>query len=103
MIVTRVHEAGGSHIEPPLDQAWDELTRLTRKAAAVTLDTGLDIAVTEAKYFSNGVRQQGFYNTVVGSSSTGPCSFRSTWDYLNGVSIGATQATRRRTTPSKSP
>ncbi|MFF3998538.1 hypothetical protein ACFYX8_35180 [Streptomyces cyaneofuscatus] len=101
MIVTRVHETGGSHIEPPLDQAWDDLTKLTWKAAVVTLDTGLDIAATEAEYFSNGVRQQGFYNIAVGSSSTGPLDFRSTWDYLNGVSTGATQTTRRRATTSK--
>ncbi|WP_097982796.1 hypothetical protein [Streptomyces sp. f150] len=101
MIVTRVDEAGGSHIEPPLDQAWADLTKLAWKVAVVTLDTRLDIAVTEAKYFSNGARQQGFYNIVVGFSITGPLDFRSTWDYLNGVSTGATQARRRRTTASK--
>ncbi|MGW0780334.1 hypothetical protein [Streptomyces sp. NPDC002913] len=103
MIVTRVHEVSGSHIQPPLDQAWDELTRLAWKAAVVALDTGLDTAVTEAEYVTNGVPQQGFYTIVIGSSSTGPCNFRSTWDYLNGVCTGATQATRRRPTASKSP
>lgn len=101
MIVTRVDEASGSHIEPPLDQAWDNLTKLTWKAAVVTLDTGLGINVKEANYSTNGVRNNGFYNTIVGHSSMGPLDFRSTWDYLNGVSTGATQA-RRRTTASKS-
>ncbi|MCX4605493.1 hypothetical protein OG402_34050 [Streptomyces anulatus] len=103
MIVTQVHEASGSHIEPPLDQAWDELTKLTWKAAVVTLDTGLDVAITEAHYFTNGVRNQGFYNAVVGHSSIGPLNFRSTWDYLSGVSTGATQASRRRSAFARDP
>ncbi|MFH9579118.1 hypothetical protein ACH4MO_14105 [Streptomyces globisporus] len=103
MIVTRVHKAHSGHIEPPLNQAWDQLTKLTWKAAVVTLDTGLDITVTEAEYYTNGVRNQGFYNVVVGHSSTGPLNFRSTWDYLNGVSTGATQATRRRSALARDP
>ncbi|MFE9398631.1 hypothetical protein [Streptomyces flavidovirens] len=97
MNVTRVRTEGGSHIEPPLDPAWSELTRLAWHAAVVTHDTGLRIAIHPGRYKVNGESVPGFYNLVVGSSSSGPHTFRSAWDYLNGVDTGARQTRRRPT------
>lgn len=83
MLVTRVHTDSGSHIEPPLDQAWDEPTKLTWHAASVTHDTGINITIHDA--------EQGFYNLAVGSSSISPLDYRSAWDFLIGVHTGAEQ------------
>lgn len=89
MIVTRIHDGRGSHIEPEFDPDWPSLTRLQWHAAVVTHDTGLPVEVYEQP-------DPGVYGVIVGSSSSGPYRHRELWLYLSGVSTGATQA--RRTT-----
>jgi ABC-type Fe3+ transport system substrate-binding protein len=86
VIVTRVHDANGSHIEPPLDQAWDDLTKLTWHAAVVTHETGLAIRVDQF--------ERGSYGLAIGGTGLSERDFHSAWDYLNGVSTGATEAQR---------
>jgi hypothetical protein len=86
VIVTRVQDATGSHIEPPLDQAWDDLTKLTWHAAVVTRETGLAIRIDQF--------ERGSYGLVIGCTGLSERDFHSAWDYLNGVSTGATEARR---------
>ncbi|MFF6847127.1 hypothetical protein [Streptomyces antimycoticus] len=90
--VTRIHDATGSHIEPPLDPAWDDDTKLAWHAAVIAHDTGIIIDVRDSEYTIDGKPVHGYYDLIVGSSSIGPLSFWPAWDYLNGVSTGATQA-----------
>lgn len=98
MNITRVHDAKGSHIEPPLDPAWDDLAMLTWKAAVVAHDTGITINVCPGNYEIDGEALSGYYNVVVGSTSLGPLNYRSVWDYLSGVTTGARNARRRPAT-----
>lgn len=94
--VTRVHTGQGSHIEPPLDQDWDEATKLAWQAAVVAHDTGLRIRVhDEAFVTSNGDAVPGTYSINVGLSSCSALPYRKAWTYLNGVSTGAQQAKLR--------
>lgn len=97
MNVTRISTPRSSRIEPALEQGWDEFTKLTWKAAAVAHDTGIRIEVHRSQYTADGVSMSGYYDLAIGSSITGPRSFSTAWDYLNGVATGAEQA--RRTLP----
>ncbi|WP_275558514.1 hypothetical protein [Streptomyces sp. 5-6(2022)] len=90
--VTRIHDATGSHIEPPLDPAWSDLNKLRWHAAVTAHDTGIAATVQDATYTIDGKPVPGHYDIIVGASSIGPFDFRSAWDYLNGVSTGATAA-----------
>lgn len=92
--VTRIaHEGGGSHVEPPLDQAWDELTKLRWHAEVVAVDTGKRCEVRGAKYRIDDRLQVGFFNVhyrgKCGVAVQGPMDFRSAWDWLNGFAAGA--------------
>lgn len=94
MNVTRIATPTGSHIEPPLDQSWDNLTKLHWQAAVVMEDTGhaVDIEVDEADYSTRilgiWVRNRGYYDIVSGTGESGPHDFRSAWTYLNGLRAG---------------
>lgn len=91
MIVSRVHTDGGSHIEPPLNQAWDDYTKLQWHAAVVAHDTGLTIRIH--KQFRRG--QYGVQ--IVGYSGAGSFDFRSAWVYISGVDAGAHTTTPKET------
>lgn len=93
MNVTRIKTPTGSHIEPPLDQDWDDHTKLTWHAAVISHDTGIRIAVHPGMYTVDDQPKPGYYNLVVGSSSSGPHTFHSAWAYLNGVCAGARSTT----------
>lgn len=101
MTVTRVHTATGSHIDPPLDQDWDDLMKLRWQAAVVTADTGLAVRVSPAHLQYRATRwspwriQSGVYDVHVGSSSCGAMRYAEAWSYLNGVAAGANAAAPR--------
>lgn len=86
MIVARVPDATGSHIEPALDPDWPELTKLEWKAAVTQIDTGLRINIHEI-----GPDR---YAVTVGGSSSSSRSYYDAWDYLTAVTIGAQEAQR---------
>lgn len=86
MIVTRVREGRGSHIEPPLDPDWHPLTKLRWKAAVVALDADLPVDVHEV--------EPGEYSVSVGFSSISAMPYRDAWMYIAGVLTGAEQVHR---------
>lgn len=86
MKVQRITTERGSHIEPPLDPAWPATTKLHWHAAIVTLDTGLNIQITEY--------QPGEYNFTIGGTGTSPYTYNDAWTYLNGIGTGAREARR---------
>lgn len=91
-VVARVGDAHGSHIEPPLDEDWDDLTKLQWQAAVVSADTGLDIEVIEfPTNFCIHIRST-TGGTLASISSQG---LRDTWTYLSGIASGASAATMR--------
>lgn len=91
MSVTRVQTANGSHIEPPLDPAWDDLTKLQWLAEVTTLDTGLPVEVTEAQ----GPRDQRMFGAWLGKRQPGvgrSCSYREfndCWWFITYAGMGA--------------
>lgn len=98
MNVTRVNTDHGSHIEPPLDEAWDDYTKLRWHAAVVAHDTGLTIEVREGG-LSRLVDDEwqpvpGQYGVNVGRNSGGAYSYDTAWTFLVGVHIGAQEAQR---------
>lgn len=91
-VVERVHTEHGSHIEPPYDEGWDDLTGLRWHAAVTEADTGVHVRVEPANYsierHGRWVKQQGFFCVLVGHSSSGPYTFDQAWKTMNGVSMG---------------
>jgi hypothetical protein len=102
MKVARIETENGSHIEPPLDQTWDNLTKLRWHAAVVMEDTGylVDIEIEESDYSTRTlgvwVRNRGYYDIRIAGTVSGPHSFDGAWDYLTGVSAGIIAADRAR-------
>ncbi|MFD4740589.1 hypothetical protein ACFWNQ_24975 [Streptomyces virginiae] len=84
MIVHRIRTDRGSHIEPALDPAWPDATKLQWHAAVTALDTGLPIHVH--------VAARSEYGLTVGNTGAAPFTYREAWEYLNGASAGATAA-----------
>ena len=99
MNVTRVHTENSSHIEPPLDGNWDDLTKLQWKAAVTAHDTGLAVTVHEGGSLEmrQGEWEQvpGQYGVTVAGSSSASYNFDDLWTFLTGVRVGAGQAARR--------
>lgn len=92
MNVTRVETDSVSRVEPPFDNAWDDLTKLEWQAAVASLDTGLLVTVTVANTGSWRTVKR-FFNVGCGSSSSssssGPYDYREALMVLIGISIGA--------------
>lgn len=88
MNVRRVQDDRGSHIEPPINEEWDDLTTLRWLAGVVHADTGLDIRVNSGGLIVDGVPQDDCFNIVLGSSSASAFAFDSAWTYISGVSAG---------------
>jgi hypothetical protein len=92
-IVARIETGDGSHIEPPLDQSWDEATKLAWHAAAVAADTGLRIHVhDEAASNADGREIPGWYALSIGHTGCSAMDYGTAWTYLNGVVTGAREA-----------
>lgn len=95
MSVVRVQdEHGGSHIEPPLHQAWGDLDKLRWLASVVAFDTGLrvsaDVCDLQSERRGRWLRERGYFSVNVEHSSSGPFRFLDAWSYLSGVKVGAT-------------
>lgn len=98
--VARVHTANGSYVEPPLQQEWDQATKLAWHASVVAYDTGLDITVA-----TGGMRRKNrrrwwrprprwrdvpnVYSIRIDGSTLMHVTYAAAWDYLNGISVGA--------------
>lgn len=94
MTVTRVHDSGGSHIEPPLDPEWSDIEKMRWQAGVVLVESGVTVRINDdARYSVNGVDIP-VIGIQIGSSSTSR-TFHAAWDYLNGVSAGAREAMRQ--------
>lgn len=90
MEVTRVREGNHTWIEPPLDNSWDDLTRLRWHAAVTEHDCGVSVRVERPTRLTE-------YNVLVGGSSIAPLNFTEAWSFITGVSIGAAQSHREET------
>lgn len=93
----RVQDERGSHVEPPLDHDWDDLTKLRWHLAVVLHDNDLppnELHVRPAKYWINGEPQDGYYDLGASGWSVGALSFHAMWDVLNGVEYGIRVARR---------
>lgn len=91
--VRRVQTEEGSHIEPPLDGTWDDLTTLRWQAAVVRTDTGLNVDVEPAKYSrkvgETWVPIPDLYNIRYQHGCMGAYSFAEAWALLTGVDLGS--------------
>lgn len=87
--VTRVQDGRSSLVEPPLNPAWDEPTKLAWHAAVTAHDTGLNITLHDEAWTVAGESMPGYYGIAVGTSSAAAFTYHEAWTYLNGVSTGA--------------
>jgi hypothetical protein len=98
MSVTRVRTDTGSHIEPELDETWDEVTKLRWNAAVVAHDTGLAVEI----HPHAGPGGHAWYSITIGeinkggqtSLSAGP--YAEAWRALIHISDGAEAVLRLR-------
>lgn len=86
MPVRRVEHAGGSHIEPPLDESWTDFHKLVWLAGVVEEDSGLRIRVTE---WTHPGRFSISGETPGRSWSRGGGTFAETWRTMSDLSMGA--------------
>jgi hypothetical protein len=93
VIVERVKTEWGTRIEPRLDQNWSPLEKLAWHAAVARVDCGVEVTVTESEYsiqiLGVWIRQRGYYDIAVRSSTCGPMNYHGAWDYINGIVAGA--------------
>lgn len=91
MMVRRVHTENGSHIEPELDPAWDEMTKLRWLAAVAAHDTGIRIRVhpARARIEESWRTIPDLYCLEIGRTSVSAQRYHQCWLYLTGVQVGA--------------
>lgn len=94
--VQRVHTERGSHIEPPLHQDWDHLTKLRWHLAVVLHDADLPpdaIQIVPGDYRING-RPQESYNLMCPGWTASTGDFHDAWSRINGIADGLRLAHR---------
>ncbi len=102
MNVTRVNHGGGSHVEPPFDESWNDLTKLEWATAVSLADAGLPPDAVKVVPTSAGriirrwgkehvQRYAGRYDIAYGPGRGVTCSFgyHEARTYLQGVTLGA--------------
>ncbi|MFJ2717441.1 hypothetical protein [Streptomyces sp. NPDC087437] len=92
MQVTRVHDANGSHIEPPLDSSWGQAHKLQWQAAVVAHDTGLTIRLHPFVDPLGRVE----YGITVGHISLRTLPYAHAWEALSFISTGAKALLRQQ-------
>lgn len=96
MSVERIHTERGSNIEPPLDQDWDNLTKLRWNLAVSLHDAGHPadaMRIEPSDYRVDGVPQEA-YNIVGPAGTTGAVGYSAMWVLINGVGYGLRSADR---------
>lgn len=88
MQVQRIRYERGSHIEPPLDEAWSDFDKLRWQAAVVKEDTGVTVRVRQAGFrtFEADLIGGAFGHPV---GRTRRMSFQDAWYWMNTVSYAA--------------
>ncbi|MBI0293317.1 hypothetical protein JBE04_02080 [Streptomyces sp. PRKS01-29] len=94
LTVTRTHDATGSHIEPPLDQSWDEPTKLAWHAAVIAHDTGITVQVHHHSNDRYGICIGDM--SAGGQTIVGGHTYQSAWEFVGAVGIGAEAVIRVR-------
>lgn len=93
--VRRVPTGTGSEIDPPLDDSWDDLTKLRWHLAATLLDASLAADSLSVQLMRGGYgSDDGFPMYQLGRPGycMGPLSYTAMWDVINGVEFGARAA-----------
>lgn len=95
MNVRRVENASGSHIEPPLDDSWDDLRKLCWHLAVTLHDAGLPQSGMVVRLLTGGTEPLDdfpMYQLGIPGYSVGPLSYTAMWDVINGVEFGVRAA-----------
>ena len=87
----RVQTEHGDYVEPALNQDWSTLMQLEWQLAVLRVDTGIIMTVQCGKFDQFSYSAAGY-----GSS---PGYFGDCWNFIVGVSTGATLAKEQRTSP----
>lgn len=92
MKVERIYTENGSHIDPPSEDGWDDLTKLQWQAAVVTADTDVVVSVkpTQQKTWRWGAfrANPSMYDVLIPGHHLGMFTFMETWAYLLGLQNG---------------
>ena len=84
--VRRVKHPGGSHIDPPLDEAWTDFDKLRWLAGVVLVDSGLYVRIT---LWSHPQQYSLSGETPGRCWSYSDGDFYQTWRTLGDLSMGA--------------
>lgn len=88
MDVARIEHDGGSRIEPPFSESWDDLTKLEWHAGVARVETGLPISVKPGAITINDIPQDGWYSITIASSSHSAFTYDQAWIYMSGIITG---------------
>lgn len=69
--------------DPPLDEGWDELTRLRWRAGLLHFDTGLDVKVK-----AEVPAKHGYGVSLPRSGTLRDLTFQDAWMYMAGLLFG---------------
>lgn len=72
-----------------------DFKRLIWKCRAIEADGGPCLDVLPSEYWIGAVKQDGYFDVVVGASNSGPYRFDEAWTYLNGIEKGWHLARRK--------
>lgn len=90
MRVNRVEDDTGSHIEPPLDELWDNHDKLRWNLAVTLTDGGIPydrLTIEPGHYTVGGVPQESY--VIMGPGrvvTTG--NYYASWTLINGIGLG---------------
>lgn len=90
MQVVRRHAGASSWIEPPLENAWEDLDKLRWQAGVLLVDTGIRATITQhSDFFGPKYGLQFSFGADPSSTSTTAMDFGYAWAYMSHVSLGA--------------
>lgn len=88
-----VQRDADGHVQPPLDQKWDALSKLRWKVGVLLIDTGIRIEITTNCYSERDLlgRQRfrkDLFGITIGSSSHVAFTLDEGWNFINGIEAG---------------
>lgn len=88
-----IHDREG-HVQPPLDQGWDDLTKLRWRAGLLLADTGIFATITTNCYSEPDWRgrqrfRKDLFGITIGNVGHVAFTLDEGWTFFNGVEEGA--------------
>jgi len=95
----RIKTEHGDYIDPPLNQDWSTLMQLEWQLAVLRVDTGIIMTVQYGRTWIGGVELPDQFCYSAKNQGWSSRGFNESWDFINGISTGATLAREQRKNP----